>query len=395
MKRIKKIAVLLLAVVMLCPIFASCASFGTPVMQLGDTEITANMVEFWISRYKAYFEYYYGSAVCQQYGINKLDQFWPIVADPETGKTFDDVMSASIYENARTYLGALYLFDQFGLALPEATLKDIEKRISEFRETYASGSKSEFNALLSNYGINDGLLRELYIIDEKIAYLQEYLYGADGILGVTNIDKENYYQKNYVRMRQICIFINERPVTNEQGEFLTDENGNTRYEDMTATQTQEARARADEALKKLKAGESFQSVSKIYDENTADDSYVNGLYMSSDSALGTDATLERIFKELQTMEVGEIKMIEAENTLHIIEKRELDEGAYDKESNSDFFKFYDPETQNYVTLEGYLREPLFLEYVADCLEKHSADIKINEEELNKKKFSNTRANPYY
>ncbi len=395
MKIIKKITAFALALLMLTLSLVGCSSFGTPVMELGGTEITANMIEFWLSRYKAQFEYYYGEAVRSQYGLDKVDQFWPLVSDPATGETFDDVMSGFIYENAKTYLCSLYLFDQFGLSLPKETVDAVDTHIAQLCEDYASGSKSEFNALLSNYGVNMKILRELYLIDEKVDFLQNYLFGAGGTLGVTKIDKENYYQKNYVRMRQICFFINECPEYDEKGDVVLDKDGYTKYREMTATETQEARNRAAEALKSINSGSDFLDISKKYDENPTDDKYAGGIYMSKDSAMGTDAALEKIYNELQSMEVGQIKLIETENNLHIVQKLELDEGAYDKTANTDFFTFYDAELGAITTFENYLKEPLFLEYIAESLEKFSADVKIDEELLKKYKLSSVQANYYY
>lgn len=395
MKIVRKITALLLSLLMIAASFISCSGYGTPVMELGGTEITANMIEFWLSRYKAQFVHYYGDTICEQYDLDNIDQFWPIVSDPETGKTFDDVMSGFIYENAQTYLCSLYLFEQYGLSLPAETVKEVDAVMEELLEQYASGSKSEFNALLSNYGINYKLLRELYLIDEKVDYLQDHLFGPGGTLGVTSVDKENYYQENYVRMRQICIFINECPEMDENGDYVKDTDGYVQYRDMTATETQEARARADAAMNKIKNGAAFQDVLSEYDENTADDAYPNGIYMSADSALGTDAALETIYTALKEMKDGEIKLIETETGLHIVEKLELDEGAYDKEINSDFFSFWDAETGSNMTFEQFLMDPLFLDYIAESLEKFSADVKIDEELLKKYKLSTVEANYYY
>lgn len=395
MKIFRKITAAALALVMLLFSLVGCSSLGTPVMELGGTEITANMIEFWLSRYKAQFEHYYGEAVRKQYGLDKVDQFWPLVADPATGETYDDVMSGFIYENAQTYLCSLYLFDQFGLSLPASTVEEVDTYIADLCENYASGSKSEFNAMLSNYGVSMKILRELYLIDEKVDYLQEYLFGTGGTLGVTKIDKENYYQQNYVRMRQICFFINECPEYDEKGNPVLDKDGYTKYRDMTTAETQEARARAADALKSINSGADFLDVSKEYDENPTDDIYAGGIYMSKDSAMGTDAALEKIYNELQAMEVGQIKLIETENNLHIVEKLELDEGAYDKTANTDFFTFYDAELGALETFEQYLKEPLFLEYIAESLEKYSAEVKIDEELLNKYKLSTVEANYYY
>ena len=394
MKKIIRIAACLLAAVMMTLSLASCGGMGNTVMELGGTVITENMIEFWLSRYKAQFVYYYGDTICQQYDLDNIEQFWPIKDENGSGKSYDEIMSEFIYENAETYLCALYLFDQYGLSLPKETVDEIDAYIDELCEANASGSKSEFNAILETYGINRKQLRELYLIDEKVEYLQEYLFGANGTLGVTKVDKEKYYQENYVRMRQICFFINERPETDSEGNVVFDTKGNVKYIDMTADETQAARGRADDALKKIRAGTAFPSVHNEFDENKQDDSY-SSIYISRDSAMGSDPALEKIYTELQDMKVGEIRLIETENNLHIVEKLELVEGAYDDSANIDFFSFYDPETDALMTFEGYLREPLFLQYINESLEKFSAEIKIDEEALNKKKLSNVKANFNY
>ena len=394
MKRIVRIAALVLAAVMMTLSLVSCSGMGTTVMELGGTVITENMIEFWLSRYKAQFVYYYGDAICQQYDLDNIEQFWPIKDESGSGKSYDEIMSEFIYENAETYLCALYLFDQYGLSLPKETEDEIDAYIDELCQENASGSKSEFNSILETYGINRSQLRELYLIDEKVDYLQEYLFGANGTLGVTKVDKDNYYRENYVRMRQICIFINECPELDSEGNLVNDSKGNVKYRDMTADETQAARERADAALKKIHSGTEFPSVHNEYDENTMDDAYAS-IYMSKDSAMGGDAALEKIYTELQTMNVGDIRLIETESSLHIVQKLELQEGAYDDSANVDFFTFYDPELENYITFEAYLREPLFLNFIAESLEKFSADIKIDQDALKKKKLSNVKANYYY
>ncbi len=394
MKKIIRIAACLLAAVMMTLSFASCGGTGNTVMELGGTVITENMIEFWLSRYKAQFVFYYGDIICQQYDLDNIEQFWHIEDENGSGKTYDEIMSEFIYENAETYLCALYLFDQYGLSLPKETEDEIDAIIDDLCEKNASGSKSEFNAMLESYGINRKQLRELYLIDEKVDYLQNYLFGPNGTLGVTKVDKEEYFQANYVRMRQICFFINERPELDSNGDPVLDSKGNVKYIDMTASETSDARARAEEAIKKIKAGVEFPSVHNEFDENKQDNQY-SSIYIGRDSAMGSDPALEKIYTELQNMKVGEIRLIETENNLHIVEKLELVEGAYDDSANIDFFSFYDPESDSLLTFEGFLVEPLFLEYIAESLEKFSADIKIDTDALNKKKLSNVKANFNY
>lgn len=378
---------LLLALIQL----VSCSSLGTPVMTLGKTEITGSMIEFWMSRYKAQFEYSYGQSLKTAYGLSSVDSIWKVKVKDDSAETYDDMFSSYIFDNAKTYLCALYLFDQFGLKLPDSTVKKTDETINEYVTNLADGSKSEFNAILAAYGINMKILRELYLADEKVSYLREYLFGSNGTEPITTQQIEDYYQKNYVRMKQICVFINQRPKQNEDGTYVTDSSGKTQYTTMTADENAAARTKIEEALAKIDGGEDFEKAISEYDENKADDGYKNGIYMSAESSFGNDEDLQKIYETLCEMKVGEVRELELSNSLHIIKKYELDTGAYAKAENSDFFLFNDG-TGSYQTLQQYVKTPLFLDYIKGKLDEFSADIKIDEEALSQYRISKVKSN---
>lgn len=378
---------LLLALIQL----VSCSSLGTPVMTLGKTEITGSMIEFWMSRYKAQFEYSYGQSLKTAYGLSSVDSIWKVKVKDDSAETYDDMFSSYIFDNAKTYLCALYLFDQFGLKLPDSTVKKTDETINEYVTNLADGSKSEFNAILAAYGINMKILRELYLADEKVSYLREYLFGSNGTEPITTQQIEDYYQKNYVRMKQICVFINQRPKQNEDGTYVTDSSGKTQYTTMTADENAAARTKIEEALAKIDGGEDFEKALSEYDENKADDGYKNGIYMSAESSFGNDEDLQKIYETLCEMKVGEVRELELSNSLHIIKKYELDTGAYAKAENSDFFLFNDG-TGSYQTLQQYVKMPLFLDYIKGKLDEFSADIKIDEEALSQYRISKVKSN---
>lgn len=378
---------LLLALIQL----VSCSSLGTPVMTLGKTEITGSMIEFWMSRYKAQFEYSYGQSLKTAYGLSSVDSIWKVKVKDDSAETYDDMFSSYIFDNAKTYLCALYLFDQFGLKLPDSTVKKTDETINEYVTNLADGSKSEFNAILAAYGINMKILRELYLADEKVSYLREYLFGSNGTEPITTQQIEDYYQKNYVRMKQICVFINQRPKQNEDGTYVTDSSGKTQYTTMTADENAAARTKIEEALAKIDGGEDFEKALSEYDENKADDGYKNGIYMFAESSFGNDEDLQKIYETLCEMKVGEVRELELSNSLHIIKKYELDTGAYAKAENSDFFLFNDG-TGSYQTLQQYVKTPLFLDYIKGKLDEFSADIKIDEEALSQYRISKVKSN---
>ena len=60
--------------------------------------------------------------------------------------------------------------------LPE---KEIEDMMDELVKTDGDGSKTKLNALLSTYGVNYDILRDIYLMQEKITAWKDYKYGKN------------------------------------------------------------------------------------------------------------------------------------------------------------------------------------------------------------------------
>ena len=142
----------------------------------------------------------------------------------------------------------------------------------------------------------------------------------------------------------------------------------------------------------ITAGIDFDSVRVSFDENYADDSYLNGMYMCADSSFGDSADLQKIYETHCEMEVGEVRMLELSGTINIVEKLELDEGAYQAEANSDFFLFWDSSTQTLQPYAEYLKTPMFLKYIQDHLDSYSSEIKTYDDIVKKHTISSVEAN---
>jgi len=167
-----------------------------------------------------------------------MDDFWAL--KQEDGTTYDDLFTSYIVDNAKTYLCALYLFDQFGLSLSDADVEEVDTALSELVDQYADGNKSEFNTVLAAYGFNYKTLRECYLTDKKVTVLQNYLFSDGGPEAVTDDKLEAYYKSTYVRITQICIFINQCPEVDSEGKYVTGDDGNIKYRDMSALENQAA-----------------------------------------------------------------------------------------------------------------------------------------------------------
>ncbi|MBE6669398.1 MAG: hypothetical protein E7601_04245 [Ruminococcaceae bacterium] len=331
MKIIRKTLSILLIVAMLCPMLASCGNkFGTPIMKLGDVTISENMLEFWLSRYKAYFVQYYMDG-------KDNASFWEETV-PGSTKTWNETFTEFIVDNAKTYLAALYLFDELGLSISKAVQDEIDEEIEELLEGQADGNKKQFNEILSQYGVNMDILAELYLIEKKIEFLQQYLYGDNGIEKISESVKTKYYEDNYARMKHIFLYTGKRPIVKENGEYEYDDQGYVKYRTMTAAEDKEVEDRANTYFKALtpsdpKDAEDFDDLLLYYGEDiAARDEYPNGFYFTESSTY-----FKEVIKALFEMEVGEYRMVKSDSGIHIIKKLALEDKGYAIPANTDFF----------------------------------------------------------
>ena len=385
-KRIIKIASAVLALILLVMSVSSCSSLGKPILTLGKTELSENMYMLFLSRLKG------NLASAANYSTEALkDSFWDTVVS-NLGTTREDSYKERILEECKFYVAALALFDELELKLPESYIEEIDRDLNDLLEGDANGSKATFNTMLASYGANYDVLRESYIIEAKLAYLNEYLYGTGGSRIGTEVIEE-YYQSKYMRFKHV-FFYTYTPVyevdddgndiyyhdiyakkvaydttqykrRTDDGKEATDKNGDVIYETVDGkiaydkkngfrapvydekgyivtrefTQ-QELIAVNDDATLIMEALEGqegnytlFDSYVEQYSEDEGSIKYENGFYLTAESNYDSPEVL----KALGEMKVGEIRKIYSEYGIHIVMKYELDKNGYAKTENSDFF----------------------------------------------------------
>ena len=146
-----------------------CSAKGKPYMELDGTEMTVNMYQLYLSRMKGTLAsgYVYGEDALK-------DSFWDTIMNAD-GTTYNKHFSSMVLDNTKNYLAALHVFEELGLKLPKSYLDEIDQKLADFIEVDADGSKNTFNSILAKYGVNYKILREAYIIEAKIAYLNDQL----------------------------------------------------------------------------------------------------------------------------------------------------------------------------------------------------------------------------
>lgn len=380
-----KILALALSVLLCLSVICGCASSGKKFMELDGESMSVNMFQLYLSRMKGTLSssYAYGSTAL-------TNSFWDTVMSAD-GTTYNDYFTAQILDNTKTYLAALALFEEEGLELPDSYIDEIDAEMKRLLEEEGEGSKNTLNSILAPYGVNYKILREAYIIEAKISYLCDYLFGAGGSK-ISPTLLEEYYQENYVRFKQVFLYTYDlvyeedefgndiyysvsdtsrisydKKATqkqnedgsiakdkngdiiyvNEQGEIAYDKangkrspklgsDGNQLIRDYTKEELIEVSDRAQLIFESTqeKNYTLFDSLVEAYSEDEGMTEYQNGYYMTKD----TDYEAPEVIDELFDMKDGEVRIVHSEYGIHIVMKYALDEGGYSNADNKLFFR---------------------------------------------------------
>ncbi len=426
-KTTKKIVALALAVLIAVSALCGCSSNGKTLMTLGDKTISVNFYELLLSRFKGTMAYY-GFDVSD-------DDFWDTIIDLEDQSTYCDYFTESVLDNAKSYLCILYLFDELKLELPESYINDVDSELADMVESIGQGSKTKFNSIVGEYGVNYNILREAYILEAKYSYLQESLYGKDGAKIADNV-KEEYYKENYYRFKHIFLYTYKAIYeTDENGDYIYfnsdgtisynkekgalkydengqaikdskgnaiyytedgkiaydkiagerayvyDENGYPKIEAYTDAEVEAVRQMSETIMSRLDNGEDFEKLMSSYNEDLGGDKYTNGYYITADAQFDYDS--EEIVRAVtQEMSVGEYRKFETtfENNgkvypcgIHIVMKYELDDGAYKNSVNEDFFANFNSTLSDQLLMKRI--EPYKSDIVVDDELASTVDLK--------------------
>ena len=237
----KKIAAILLALVMTLPMLASCSIREVPAGKLALTSVGK------VGEHEVLYEelYYLAS--------NYLPSLKAKYGDDTDG--LKEALKESVYENIVTNYAILSLCDEAGVSVDDKTLKEnIQLEIDVLVDEECNGKRSDYRDMLKDMGLTDHYLRETTRIDLLYSELPTK-YASSGIIPTTDDEITSFVSENFVRTKHIAILV-------EEGES---------YE--------ENKAKAEEALSKYQLGEYtfFKLIGSKYNEDlsplTSDDGY--------------------------------------------------------------------------------------------------------------------------
>lgn len=335
-------------------LLAACALVSCSpesVMTYGSHSINENEFSYYLATYKGKYAQTYADFK------NTPEYFSSVVTDD--GQTVEDVLYSAVVHNVEMTLVCEQMFDDCGLSLSRSVEDTINSYIDDFVDEYADGSRNKFNAALGAYGVNINMLKKIYLRDEKVSALYDALYGTNGIIGITDEDRQNYLDENYVRVRHIYVNNKYMYATDEDGVQEYTDDGLRKKRELTAEELAAKQALIDAIDESLAEGADFD---EVYDAFSEDKYYKNGYYISENMDFIEDVT-----DSAMSLEVGEYKKIETDYGTHYIMRLEMDEKPWENEDNSDFFDGYD-------TTVG---QALF----ADMAEEKISEVVLNEDVL--------------
>lgn len=297
--------------------------------------------------------------------------------------------------------------------------------MEELVQNVGDGSKTTLNSILAEYGANYDILRESYIIEAKIAYLREDLFGVNGDKVGNNLIEE-YYQQTYARFKQVFFYTYEYVYETDEngdniyytedgkvsydtsktlkkdanGEQVYDENGDRVYvyvdengKERVAYKLKGAKRqelfddngdpivknyegdklakivdKANSVLDQVKEGDTigFDLLVTEHNEETGHEKYPNGYYITEETQYASPEVIEELF----TLKVGEYKMVRSKHGIHIIMRYELEDSAYTLDEYEDLF--IATSTGTYIFM-GDLIDKLYADYVSSYKDKIIVD----------------------
>lgn len=389
----------------------ACGAKEKTLLTMEDETLSINTYQFLLSRMKG---------TLASYGYNVDDpKFWNTIISSD-GTTYNDYFCSNVLDQASKYVIAEYLFEKKGLELTDEREKIVDDLMAA--QVKKAGSKNALNSELKGYGINYDMLRNIYLTETRIDMLKDKMYGDRGEL-IDKETKDKYINDNYVAFGQLLVAGYYYVIdTDNFGDYVyyTDEkhtaiaydkeNGHTKKDEYnfdekdilggTVYYNDEGKIAYDkkngilgyamkdgekvieyyddEKLSELYADaikyaenangsiDDFKELADIYGSGETDGDIMYlfsspGYYASQYNSL---EYLDKITKELETMSVGECKVVKSDFGYHVICKYEIEDGVYDSEAQKDVFSdFYDG-------LVSYL-------FDAECA-KYANQVKIDE-----------------
>jgi foldase protein PrsA len=362
MKKLIRPAAAILILALALSLFA--CSNGRSAMKIGKTSFSEKVYAYYLTCYKQYW--------LSTFGQSDSESFW---SSEYGGVRVDDYLQNVSDTAIKARLVSAFLFDFYKLQISESEETYVGRLLAGLVEAAGGEEALKSEEPFSSLNITKDDLYDILMIDSKAGALQDYLYGDDGVMKVTDQQRENYYQNKYYRFEHFYL-MNYDYDLDENGNIKYDEEGHAQVVEISDARFEEKLALANEVLRRAESGEDFNALIDEYSEELSKSKYKNGHYLTVPNDY-----FAALSDEVTALKIGEYKLFQSELGIHIIHRIELDEGAWNKNSESgDFYNF-----------EELVTEAAFKELTSSYYDR----IVINEDVTGKYKISEMPSSPIW
>lgn len=302
--------------------------------------MSKNMYSLWLSFQKAMYSF-----------MAQNESDWELPIKNEAGSpTLSEFVKQLSTDSAKKLVVAGYLFDSNKeLSLSNKEKDEISAKVSSFGSSLGLLGNAGIDEYLSAFGANAKTLEEYFTITAKYDKLFEYFFGQDGVSKISEQEKKDYFENNYVIADHIYINVGTQTKADGTSVALTEE------------ERQSQTNLANKIYAQVLAGENFNELKKQYTNDAyGATAYPDGFFVTKD---GTYT------QEFQTaafeMAEGEIRMVESTRNgsvigIHIMKKLPMDKEKYN---------LYDDILTNInATLASEKFDELLSEYIGNVAE---------------------------
>jgi len=348
----RNIVIKILSVLLILSVFANISSCtnkaDSAVLKYTKNEgktytyMSKNLFSLWMSIQKSIYSY-----------LAADDSAWDkSYTTAEKSISLSDLVKNEAVDSAKSLIVGVYLFDNvYHLKLTNDQKDAVSKQVSDLVKQHNFKTKSEFDEFLSTFGADEATLKEYFTFVSKYDLLYKYLSGEGRKIKVTADEEKDYFEKNYAIVNHI--FLNTGTKTKSDGTSI----------EMTEEERASQKVLADEIMKKINAGEDFNTLQVQYTEDAYGVSmYPKGFFVTADGTYPSEfqtASLE--------MKDNEIRKVESTSNkksvgIHIIKKLPMNKELYN----------------TYEDIEGNIKPAIISKKFNDFIAKYTDKVAIDE-----------------
>lgn len=343
----KIITVFLLTILSISMILTGCSK---PVMTAKGEDMKAGYYSFYVHWQRDYYK-----ELLKGYNYD-------ITAVIDNYYTETETVRESIINTAKsqylTFVVVTEKFEELGLSLTEQQQAEIEKQYTEeWEKTY--GEKG-MKKILKTLGLKQEEFLNLLAVEYKSDALLEYYYGEKGISPITEQDKKDYFNENYYRFKYILFTTvdeNDKALPADEiaskrnlAETLcNDAKNGVSFEELVAKHSEDY----------VKITDDMSAEDKESAEKSNDDAVTVGLICDKEGIFNQTlynyydiCVNQSIIKRLDSMNIGDVSVVEIDNSIWVVKKYDLNENSayFEDRKDSIYQKMYGDDFSNKYTL---------------------------------------------